>query len=62
MRRLTLNDQVTLRGMLSNACQWQDLTNASYQEAAEICEQYEQVLKKIVPIGPIKGLRANDAS
>jgi hypothetical protein len=54
MRRLTVNDKLTLRRMMAEACEWQDHTNASYIDAAEIAARYEKVLAKIVPLGPLK--------
>ena len=58
MRRLTLNDKLTLRRMMADACEWQDHTNTSYIEAAEISVRYEKALAKIVPLGPLKKARA----
>lgn len=55
--RLTLRDKLTLRRMMAEACQWQEHTNASYIEAAEIGTRYEKVLAKIVPLGPLKEKR-----
>lgn len=53
MKPLTLKDKRTLRRMLADACNWQERTNASYVEAAEVAERYEKVLAKIVPRGPL---------
>lgn len=51
--RLTHNDKLTLRRMMADACQWQEYTNTSYIEAAEIGCKYEKTLAKIVPLGPL---------
>ena len=42
--RLTVNDKLLLRRMMAAACMWE----------GHMSTQYEKVLAKIVPLGPVK--------